>query len=421
MNFLKRSINKRGFFLTLIYVIISLLYYVIYYFYKFYLKHSKINKDWIVFYSIPDYSDNAKYLSEYITNTSTNCKIIWLVKDMIKFDNNNGFKFVRINSKYHFGLPLNALFYISKSRIIFYTHVSPFSIINPKKNQTVVNLWHGCGYKNDIKGNRTFFEKNYFDCVLVPGNVFVDTKSAFFGCSKDRVAPIGYPRYDILLKDNSYTKLFVNKLKKNNKLVLWMPTFRNTGSNSFVEKNTSEYDIPLLCSNDDIVELNNFCKKNNILLCIKRHQLQLKYFAESLSLSNIVFIDNEYLLKNNIELYSFLRYSDALVTDYSSVAIDYLLLNKPIGFLLADYNEYKNARGFVFENPLEYMPGYHIYDNDNFKEMLIDISNGIDKYIDERKKIMKKVHNKTDNYCETVLNYVKKLVYRKEGNYSEKI
>lgn len=40
---------------------------------------------------------------------------------------------------------------------------------------------------------------------------------------------------------------------------------------------------------------------------------------------------------------------DFLITDYSSIYIDYLLLDRPIGFIPYDYDEYNNDRGFLFE------------------------------------------------------------------------
>ena len=39
--------------------------------------------------------------------------------------------------------------------------------------------------------------------------------------------------------------------------------------------------------------------------------------------------------------------ADALISDYSSAAIDYLILDRPIGFLLKDVEEYGNSRGFI--------------------------------------------------------------------------
>ena len=57
--------------------------------------------------------------------------------------------------------------------------------------------------------------------------------------------------------------------------------------------------------------------------------------------------------KKQIKLYELIGISDGLLSDYSSVAVDYLLLDRPLGYVLADYNIYKEKRGFVFEDPLE--------------------------------------------------------------------
>ncbi len=51
--------------------------------------------------------------------------------------------------------------------------------------------------------------------------------------------------------------------------------------------------------------------------------------------------------KEGLQLYEFIHCADALVSDYSSVAIDYLLLDRPLGFTLDDYKEYTQSRGWV--------------------------------------------------------------------------
>lgn len=56
-----------------------------------------------------------------------------------------------------------------------------------------------------------------------------------------------------------------------------------------------------------------------------------------------------------------------MVSDYSSIVYDYLLLNRPVVYLLPDFEEYKNAKGFVFHNISLYMPGEKVYD---FKNLL---------------------------------------------------
>ena len=50
--------------------------------------------------------------------------------------------------------------------------------------------------------------------------------------------------------------------------------------------------------------------------------------------SNIVILSNEQLYHMDIQTNEILMHADALISDYSSVAVDYLLLDRPIAFTL---------------------------------------------------------------------------------------
>ena len=76
------------------------------------------------------------------------------------------------------------------------------------------------------------------------------------------------------------------------------------------------------------------------------------------------------------------------------MAIDYLLLNRPIGFTLDDYDAYTESRGWVFEDPLEYMPGEHIYNVQQFEQFVLDVKNGKDDYENQRKAILAKTQDR---------------------------
>ena len=143
----------------------------------------------------------------------------------------------------------------------------------------------------------------------------------------------------------------------------------------------------------------------DILIVIKKHYLQVPYdFGENV-LTNIVYLENRDLADNGLQLYEFINCSDALVSDYSSVAIDYLLLDRPLGFTLDDYEAYTESRGWVFDDPLEYMPGEHMYNMQDFENFILDIKNGKDNYKEQRASVRAKTHNVCDNYCQRVLDY----------------
>ena len=76
-----------------------------------------------------------------------------------------------------------------------------------------------------------------------------------------------------------------------------------------------------------------------------------------------------------------------LVTDYSTVAYDYLLTNHPIAFVIDDYDDY--TIGYAFDNMLDYMPGEKIKNLSDFDVFLNHISEGSDPFKKDRIKISK--------------------------------
>ncbi|MBQ1798940.1 MAG: hypothetical protein IIZ89_06160, partial [Muribaculaceae bacterium] len=62
--------------------------------------------------------------------------------------------------------------------------------------------------------------------------------------------------------------------------------------------------------------------------------------------------------------------------------------------------------GFVFDDPLEYMPGHHMYNLDDLKQFLIDVSNGTDPHKADRERVRKVAINPSSCYCQTVLDTI---------------
>lgn len=98
----------------------------------------------------------------------------------------------------------------------------------------------------------------------------------------------------------------------------------------------------------------------------------------------------------NIELYTLLVYTDALITDFSSIYVDYLLLNKPIAFELTDRKDYENGIGFTMDNPLEFMPGFKIQDFSDLKTFLNETISNKDRFKNERENLLNKLHKFKD-------------------------
>lgn len=350
-------------------------------------------------------TDNARALYDYLLEHHYNDKyqIIWLINNTDQNRKAANVKFVKETYRYAGCRTLLAYYYARTARIILFTHAFQW-IGRFDRDQVFINLWHGCGYK--AKKGRGDIS---FDYCLVPGDLFIDTKAEFFSCKREKILPLGYPRYDWLLNTSICKKQILDKLgwSPGKKIVFWMPTFRRCESVWLNEDTlTGELGLPIIQNQQELFWLDQLCSELLIILVIKQHHLQKDYRLNKEALKAISFISDGILAYHNLELYQILPHTDALITDYSSVAIDYLLLDKPIGFTLDDFNQYQHSRGFVFDEPRTYMPGKHIYDRDDLEEYLRCIKEDMDPYQQDRAKIRQMAHNKLDaGFCKNIVEY----------------
>ena len=97
-------------------------------------------------------------------------------------------------------------------------------------------------------------------------------------------------------------------------------------------------------------------------MVVKIHFAQDMSYIKKEKLSNIFFWTNDDLDAMNLQLNEFLAGTDALITDYSSVYFDYLLMNKPIGLTVDDLDVYLKSPGIVYENYFDAIKGFYIHD-----------------------------------------------------------
>lgn len=401
---LKKKLGEKGLFGTAAYAALSLTNAAARPFAERVFRRLPVDPEKMFFVSLPSYSDNAKVLYQYIRrkDPKPGRTYVWYLEPAAQKPRKipADTRFLQRTTK---DIPLAVLRELLTSRYVFFTHGGPIRGVQKREGQTFVNLWHGCGYK-DTSSSEPYTKENPFDLALVPGPVFVDTKTAYWGCPPEAILPIGYPRYDLLLRGGKRTADFAAKLRGDaDKLIFWMPTFRNTESGKYAEgKLFRDYDLPLLSSEEELLKLDRVLGENSQKLVIKRHPMQLKYSSEGRTLENIRFLGNEDLEKAGVELYALLHEADALVSDYSSVSVDFLLLDRPMAFALEDFEAYKTARGFVFEDPLRYMPGHHLYGFEDFYTFLTNVASGEDVYAAARAEVLPEMHSICKNYTKRI-------------------
>ena len=104
---------------------------------------------------------------------------------------------------------------------------------------------------------------------------------------------------------------------------------------------------------------------------------------------------------------SFLPFVDALISDYSALYHDFLLLDRPMLFIPYDYDTFNKENGFLY-NYFDNLPGPAINSFEEFVNHIVAVANGKDEYSKQRAVLLARLHQFRDaGSCERVANLLK--------------
>lgn len=360
-----------------------------------------INKRMILFESEPDLCDNSWALYQYIKKCNLGYRFVWVVRNTDKFPLKKDDD-TRYVTRFGKGMHLKTLYYYATAKYSFWTHWTLQHYI-PRKGQTVINLWHGIPIKATKVKNH-----EYYNWLISTEQNVNHLFSKYLGCDMSKILPLGYPRNDTLTRnigvgtDNPYCKKEGIK-----KVIIWMSTFKlSTNINLSEQICDTSTGLPLLETETDFRILDRYLSTKDVIIIIKIHHLQAGKDIFKKTFNNIIILTDEILSKDNIQLYQIVGKTDALITDYSSIMFDYMLIDKPIGFILDDIDKYEKSCGFLIDNPKSLMKGEHIYDISQLYNFIDDIVNNNDKYRTERNNLREKIHIKDNaSACENIVKY----------------
>lgn len=363
-----------------------------------------INKNLIVMESEGDLSDNAYAFYDYMSHNGflKKYKVVWLVDDLGNAKKNgrdNCFE----NTEFAIKVPTNIQpkrsFYLATCKWYIYDHCNLYDGLQKRKEFTIIYITHGCGYKSPTVNK---YYRNNADEVYYTGKHFFHSMKVFCCCDESVMFDIGYPRNDYLLGNVcKKQELFAEKyhFTEYKKIALWMPTFRRSKRKDLSEEYfNSITGLPVLETEDDLKDFDKLLKAENILCIIKIHHLQAEVPAFSSPFNNIILLKDEMLQDDGIQLYQMVRLTDFLITDYSSIGNDYMLMDKPIIYILDDYEEYIKSRGFSIEDPAQYFIGEHVVNVCELFDAVIRVGNGEDRYKEERNKLLPSIHTYQDAF-----------------------
>lgn len=300
------------------------------------------------------FNDNSKYLFIHVCENEKDIDAAWISanKTTVKQVRNLGFKAFWVLS------PKGA-FHALTSKYWFFNAYTSDIMFCLSGGAVCINLWHGVGLKriefNTVSGpladryiNRrfkeVFFHPESFrrpDYLLTSAPFQTSMFAKAFRISESRCLECGYPRNAILSAPESEIRNFINRYEPEStakllaefgkfaKVYIYMPTWRDSQREIFVQ-------------NIDLQKLNEALSTKKDLLLLKPHANTIVN-DDFCSYSNIRLIDSK------IDVYPLLPFTDVLITDYSSILYDYILMpGKSVLLYLYDYAEYVKERDFYY-------------------------------------------------------------------------
>lgn len=360
-------------------------------------------QDTILMQGEGDTCENAVALAKYMKEHETykDKKIIWLCDHPEKFCKTQTEEYILRNlpiKKHEFKEAVRYYSAVNRSNLYIYENKM---LRKSRKKQVSCYMGHGIPLKSTT-GKIVIIPDTDYVLSASPNinHIFVEQYSA----RDEQLVTCGYPRTDTFYDKEIPWRLYEYlNLQKYEKMVLWAPTVRMMPGNSRRDSNMKFcFGVPLIDSEESLGKLEIFLKKEKVLMIIKPHLYQDMSELQMKSSENIKVIKQDQLNELQMNVYDLMKLADGMITDYSSIAFDYLLLDRPIGYSIDDIEQY--TLGFSVENPLEYMPGNRMRDMEGLFEYLGQLCSGEDLYRGQRRKLRESLFQYDDgNNCERLL------------------
>ena len=353
----------------------------------------------ILFESVPVYADNTKEVFDEMVRRGLHRKyrFIWLhlgrhplpegvehVK-FVKYPGSSWLKNQYINYLLH-----TARAVISCNDIL----------IKRREDQYAFFLMHGAALKR-VKGH--YVVPKELDDILSFSQYLAPLEEACMGCDPAKMRVLGFPRNDVLLT----TRLDVHELfpdREFRKLVYWMPTFRQH-QNGFVC--STSIALPIIYDEEIARRINDAAREAGVLVVLKPHFAQDVSRLMDIDLSNLVLINDNFLAEHHVMNYELLGRADAMLTDYSSVFHDFLLLDRPIGLCWDDYEEFAKNEGFVVDVDTVLAAGEKLYTAEDLCGFIRRLADGVDVCREERAAVRNMIHDYQDaDSSRRVVDYI---------------
>ena len=360
--------------------------------------------------SVSTYNESARYLYEYLLKNEK-ISVVWITNSKIVCDHLD-----------HLGCPVvmhksfNGLWHYIRSGVIVFTGTSYPNLFKFVGKSTIkICLYHGMGPRstNSVDGImsrdpldvlRKYHKFDYFNFTSKYTNTVVGRLQ--FLLPENKRVIFGLPRCDHLFSKDKVEESRINKnqLRKLNyvidestKCILYSPTWRS---------DVNSISFPLSEINDfNVYTFDQWLKENNILFLISVHP-HMENLEDFSDCTNIQYINHNPL----IDINQLLPEMDLLITDYSSIATDYMLMDRPVIYVMPDYDYYLYDFGLL-EDMRDNLPGLESKNMSDLQDHIVRSLKDPHKMQSERKGYLKKYYDiDNPNSCEKISIFIESLI-----------
>ncbi len=368
------------------------------------------------FTSYPDFSDSTFIFYDYLkTQKQNKFKEIFWLREAVDSSND------KVEDKNYYIHTLSGMWNLLTSKYIIHDHCSKFLDYISSDRHVCFNLWHGSpiksigcadsGLTQNTKRRYSYMSKHGY--IFVSSDIYKIIFSSLFQINPNRLPITGVVRTDVIFnkKQDSHIREKFD-LGGFDKVVLYAPTYKTRYSRVDVEVDFENIFGLENYSQEDFLQ---YLKTNNICLLIKPHPFEEKQFIKHLQDNNYDQCENIRILKfrdlivSNININEIFNLTDLIISDFSSITIDYAILNKPILYMGNYLDKYKQCRGFILpDNYRILMPGEMVLSYEDLKEKILRCcNNGKANYKATETDILYKY--KDGHSCDRIWEFVKNL------------
>ncbi|MGY1745255.1 CDP-glycerol glycerophosphotransferase family protein [Blastococcus sp. SYSU D00695] len=228
----------------------------------------------------------------------------------------------------------------SRARVLLFTH-GLYGAPDLTRHKTVVNLWHGFGPK--ATSNSSFALRIRSTVMTCNTPVWAGAAARALGAPDARLLRTGNPR-QVNMRRPSHAQAWERLGLRQGSYVLWMPTYRSSNGSS----GQAWRDAPDLSEQragghglDPVSGLARLAASVGVEIVVKPHPLDADRFERD----GLRVVTTEQVFDSGMTLYQFIGSAAGMISDYSSVWVEYLDVDRPLLLFCPDLADYREGRG----------------------------------------------------------------------------